>query len=184
MGDNLFTTFNSAANANETLEILWAKDGDLHLTTYRADCSYNANIRLRAYHGGGNNTLLRTILNGLVLKDWDFREPDFLGRMFVLDIPNDYREFSFSCDDNPGSHLKIAIAENMFGIQTNCHDEERDLQAGGFGSMQGDGAMVWIPKDLAPRVYAQLKDCLIDGHNPNPMLYERPFKFLTLEAHA
>lgn len=183
------SVFNSVANPSNVLSAVISVDGDLHLVTNRmneAEGDYhNASIRLRTYAGGGSNLLLRSILDGLVSRaeDYDPTQLSILDRIYTSNIPNNAQDFQFRCDDNPGSHLKISISDQLFGLQTNCHDEEADLRSGGFISRQGEGAMVWLHKNMFPKVYGELSAYLIDKKQPDQKLYsDRGFRFLSLEA--
>ena len=183
------SVFNSVANPSNILSAVISVDGDLHLVTNRlkeAEGDYhNARVRLRTYAGGGSNLLLRNILAGLVSQSEDYnpRQLNLLDRIYESNVPNDAQDFQFRCDDNPGSHLKISLSDQLFGLQTNCHDEEADIRSGGFLSRQGEGAMVWLHKDMFPKVHSELSAYLIDKKQPDQKLYsDRGFRFLSLEA--
>ena len=182
----LASSFNSVAKPDYLLNAVISVDGDLHLRTCRLtgdDVYRNAQIRLRTYAGGGKNLLLRTILAGLVAKEDDPSQGDMFAQLYASSHPNYYQTFNFRCDDNSGSHLRIAIADQLFGLQTNCHDEEQDRQSGGLLSVEGEGPMVWLHKDLFPKVYADLKAYIINRKKPDPVLYsDQAFHPFRLEA--
>ncbi len=184
----LSSTYNSVANPVSTLAAIIAVDGDVHLSTFGLSengAHHNADIRLRTYSGGGRNLLLHKIMLGLVSRNDEVLpgQLDFFDELYAAGIPNRYDEFVIGCDDNPGSNLKIAIADELFGLQTNCHDEKADHESGGFMSRQGDGPMVWLHRNMLPKVYADLKSYLVDKRQADKDLYgSRAFNFLRLEA--
>lgn len=176
--------FNSVANPKHILTVAVTVDGDVRFATSNldSDAAYyqNAEVRLRTYNGGGHSILLRDIWAQIASANIDPKQFDLFSP--PANIPNQYEEFSFLCDDNPGSHLKIAISDQFLGVQTNCHDEEKDLRSGGMLSFQGDGAMVWLHKETLPKIHTELKKYLIHKQQPDSLYEDRAFSHLRLEA--
>lgn len=183
---NLSSCFNSIADVYDELDILRAVDGDLHLATSRIagdNARRNADVRLRMWNGGGKNPLLREILMDMVKPAYHPQQANFFAYLNPFSLPNECKDFVFPCDDNPGSHLKLILSNEFFGLQTNCHDEEKDRAACGYLSRQGEGPIVWLRNEDHSQVHRRLVDVLLKEKNPDPILYgQPPYSLLNFEA--
>ena len=185
MYNTLSTCFNCVTHPANILHVVLSVDGDVHLKTSRSGKDgvfENASVRFRTHAGGGANLHLQKILSSMATFDADPLQLNIFDRLYPKALSESSRDFSFLCDDNPGSHLKIALTEHLVGFQTNCHDEEKNLASAGILSVQGDGAMVWMYKDSVPAIYQGLKACLKDGQKSSSVYGDRSFRFLTREC--
>lgn len=173
---SLTSHYNSHASIWDQLAVMRADDNDLFLETSNHQSFPNAAVRLRTSIGGGRNLLLRDILHNMAEYSSLTPEVDFI-------TPVNFKSFRFFCDDNPGSHLGIHIANDAVGFQTVCHDQEKNFAAGGHLCMQGEGPVVWLSQRRIPNIHRDLKSALIDQKaTPHELYGPRSFCFMTPEA--
>lgn len=161
----LHAIFTSFAHPGHKLDVAQRVDSDLSLLSYDVEGPDHAQVRLCTVAGGGRNTLLWSSLHALF---------DATAAPSPIQAPpTAFATFHVPCDSNPGSHLRIALADDALGLQTVCHDEAANHRSGDIMSCQGEGPMVWLTRVTAPACHEDLRRILIDGWVPGHAAHRR-----------